>query len=68
MIWLFWNDGIDHLFKAFFNIFSMLGLEAELLTIKILEKISENYFVFLPFRSSSWKPPSAGNNNREYLW
>ncbi len=37
----------------------MLGSEAEILTIEILEKIPKNFFVFRPFRASSYKPPSA---------
>ena len=37
----------------------MLGSEAEILTIEILEKIPKNFFVFRPCRASSYKPPSA---------
>jgi hypothetical protein len=43
--------------------FSMLGSEAEILTIEILEKIPKNFFVFRPCRASSYKPPSARENN-----
>ncbi len=31
--------------------------------IEILKKKFQNFFVFWPFRPSSRKPPSAGNNN-----
>ncbi len=41
----------------------MLGSEAEILTIEILEKIPKNFFVFRPCRASACKPPSARENN-----
>ena len=31
--------------------------------IEILDKISQNVFVFFPCRASSYKPPSARENN-----
>jgi hypothetical protein len=41
----------------------MLSSEAEILTIKMLEKIPKNFFVFRPCRASSYKPPSSRENN-----
>ena len=44
-----------------FYIFSILGSETEILTIKIWQKIFKNFFVFWQCRPSCHKPPSAGN-------
>jgi hypothetical protein len=49
--------------KTIFMVFFILGSEAEILTIEILEKIPKNFFVFRPCRASSYKPNSARENN-----
>ncbi len=41
----------------------MLGSEADILTIEIFVKIQKKFFVFLPCQASSYKPPSARENN-----
>ena len=46
---------------GFFNNFS-IGFEAEILTIQILENVSQNFFVFQPCWPSSYKPSSARDN------
>jgi hypothetical protein len=46
-----------------FMVFFILGSEAEILTIEILEKIPKNFFVFRPCQALSNKPPSVRKNN-----